>query len=306
MSKTIILSSTSIIFAGIFFVINDAIINYLAPLNVQFYHFVFYGVPSFISVPLYLIFSGQFKLKMQATNYYIPVLRGLIFAPLPLITFVALKNISLPEYTTINMSVPIFAAILSIIFLKERLNLYILISLTIGIIGVLFVIQPGFSNFNIYFLLTLFGAFLITLTTVIVNKYNKVTSSVGYFIYGAFFIHLISIYLFIYDPMKVSLFIFLIITVTSILINLAVFLSVFAFKYAQKHFASVSCLMYLQILWSSIIGLFFFDEYLNSFALLGAFLIILSGLISIPGQFKQIEEYAPIKKIREDNSYRNE
>ena len=290
MSKNIFLSSALIALAGIFFVINDAIINFLAPLNIQFYHFVFYGIPSFISVPLYLIFSGQFKLKMRATNYYIPILRGLIFAPLPLITFVALKNISLPEYTTINMSVPIFASILSIIFLKERLNLYILISLIAGIIGVLFVIQPGFNNFNIYFLLTLFGAFLITLTTLIVNKYNKITSSIGYFIYGGFFIHLISIYLFIYDPLKVSLSIFLIITITSIVINLAVFLAVFAFKYAQKHYASVSCLMYLQILWSSIVGWFFFDEYLNSFALIGALLIILSGLISIPGQFKQVNE----------------
>ena len=195
MSKNIILSSLSIVFAGIFFVINDAIINYLAPLNIQFYHFIFYGIPSFVSIPLYLIFSGQFKLKMQASNYYIPLIRGLLFAPLPLITFVTLKNISLPEYTTINMSAPIFAAILSIIFLKEKLNLYILISLLLGIIGVLFVIQPGFNNFNIYFLLVLFGAFLITLTTLIVNKYDQVTSSVGYFIYGGFFIHLISIYL---------------------------------------------------------------------------------------------------------------
>ena len=290
MSKNIILSSLSIVFAGIFFVINDAIVNYLAPLNIQFYHFIFYGIPSYVSIPLYLIYSGQFKLKMHATNYYIPVIRGLLFAPLPLITFVTLKNISLPEYTTINMSAPIFAAILSIIFLKEKLNLYILISLLLGIIGVLFVIQPGFNNFNIYFLLVLFGAFLITLTTLIINKYDQVTSSVGYFIYGGFFIHLISIYLFIYDPIKISLFIFLTITITSILINLAVFLTVFAFKYSQKHYASVFCLMYLQILWSSIIGVVFFDEYLNMFALLGAFLIILSGLISIPGQFKQINE----------------
>ena len=290
MSKNIILSSFSIILAGIFFVFNDAIINYLAPLNIQFYHFVFYGMPSFISVPLYLIFSGQFKLKMYATNYYIPVLRGLIFAPLPLITFVTLKNISLPEYTTINMSAPIFGAMLSIIFLKEKLNLFVLISLFIGIIGVLFVIQPGFNNFNIYFLLALFGAFLITLTTVIVNKYDQVTSSVGFFLYGGIFIHLISIYLFIYDPIKVSLFIFLMITMTSILINLAVFLSVFAFKFSQKYYASVFCLMYLQILWSSIIGVVFFNEYLNTFALFGAFLIILSGLISIPGQIKQINE----------------
>ncbi len=290
MSKNIILSSLSIVFAGIFFVINDAIVNYLAPLNIQFYHFIFYGIPSFVSIPLYLIYSGQFKLKMHATNYYIPVIRGLLFAPLPLITFVTLKNISLPEYTTINMSAPIFAAILSIIFLKEKLNLYIFISLLLGIIGVLFVIQPGFNNFNIYFLLVLIGAFLITLTTLIINKYDQVTSSVGYFIYGGFFIHLISICLFIYDPIKISLFIFLTITMTSILINLAIFLTVFAFKYSQKHYASVFCLMYLQILWSSIIGVVFFYEYLNMFALLGAFLIILSGLISIPGQFKQINE----------------
>jgi drug/metabolite transporter (DMT)-like permease len=290
MSKNIILSSFSIVCAGIFFVINDAVINYLAPLNIQFYHFVFYGMPSFISVPLYLIFSGQFKLKMYATNYYIPLLRGLIFAPMPMITFVVLKNISLPEFTTINMSAPIFAAIFSIIFLKEKLNSYILISLLTGLIGVLLVMQPGFDNFNIYFLLALLGAFLITLTTLIVNKYNEVTSSVGYFIYGAFFIHLISIYLFIYDPIKVSFSVFLMITVTSILINTAVFLLVFAFKHSQKHYASIFCLLYLQILWSSILGFVFFGEYLNALSLLGASLIVLSGLISIPGQFKQINE----------------
>ena len=290
MSKKIIISSASIIFAGLFFVTNDAVINYLAPLNIQFYHFVFYGTPSYISVPLYLIISGQFKSKMYATNYYIPLIRGLIFTPLPFITFVALKNISLPEFTTINMSCPIFAAIFSIFFLKEKLNLYILISLFTGLLGVLMVMQPGFNNFNIYFLLTLFGTFLITITTFIVNKYSQVTSSLGYFIYGAFFIHLISIYLFIYDPIKISLPVFFLITITSILINAAVFLLVFAFKHSQKYYASISCLLYFQILWSIIIGLVFFGEYLNLFALLGAFLIVLSGLISIPGQLKQLNK----------------
>ena len=103
MSKNIFFSSLAIICAGIFFVINDAIINYLAPLNIKFYHFVFYGIPAYICVPIYLFFSGQFKLKMRSTNYYIPLIRGLLFAPMPLITFISLKNISLPEYTTINM-----------------------------------------------------------------------------------------------------------------------------------------------------------------------------------------------------------
>ena len=290
MKKNIIICSFAIITAGIFFVINDAIINYLSSLNIQFYHFVFYGIPAYISIPVYLLFSGQFKLKMKATNYYIPLIRGLIFAPMPFLTFLSLKHISLPEFTTINMSAPIFAAIFSIFFLKEKFNIYILFSLLFGLLGVIFVIQPGFEAFNIYFLVALFATFLITSTTVLVNKYYKVTSSIGYFFYGGIFTHLFSIIFFIFDPLKVNFFIFSLITLASILINLAILLSVIAFKFSQKFFASIFCLVYLQIVWSCILGFVIFNEYLNIYAIFGAFLIIISGIISIPGQFKQINE----------------
>ena len=74
----------------------------------------------------------------------------------------------------------------------------------------------------------------------------------------------------------------------SILINLAIFLSTFAFKEAQKYYASIFCLVYLQIVWSSIVGFYFFNEFLNSYALIGAFLIVLSGFVSIPGQLRQV------------------
>ena len=280
----------AVILASVFFVINDAIINYLSPQNIQFYHFIFYGTPAYLSVPIYLLATKQFKTKMYSTNYYIPLFRGLIFAPLPFITFISLKNISLPEYTTLNMSSPIFAGIIAIILLNEKLNYYIVVSLIFGFLGVLFVIQPGFENFNIYFLITLFGAFLITLTTVIVNKYNTVTSTIGYFVYGALFIHLFSLVFFIIDPLKINLYIFLLITSASIFINLAILLMIFAFKRSQKYYASVFCLVYLQILWSSLIGIIFFEEYLNYIALIGVFFIVLSGIISIPGQLKQVNE----------------
>ena len=290
MTRNIILSSCAIIFAGIFFVINDAIINFLSSINIQFYHFIFYGTPAFISFPIYLIFSGQFMDKMRSTNYWIPLIRGVLFAPMPLFTFIALKNITLPEYTTLNMSSPLIAVLLAIFFLKEKLNTYIIISLFFGFIGVLFVIQPGFESFNMYFLLVLLSALLITLTTTIVNKYNTVTSSIGYFIYGGIFTHLISWILFILNPLTINLKIFLLITLASILINLAIFLSVFAFKISQKYYASVFCLVYLQIVWSSMIGIIFFNEYLNYIAYFGAFLIIISGIISIPAQKKQLSE----------------
>ena len=289
MSKNILIASLSLIFSSIFFVINDAIINYLSVNQVEFYHFIFYGTPAYIAVPIFLFIKGDLKKHIICNNYLIPLIRGLIFAPMPFITFISLKNISLPEFTTLNMAAPLVGAIYGFIFLKEKLNTFVYVSLFIGFLGVIFVIQPGFETFNIYFLVTLFGVFLITTTTTIVNKFNTATTTIGYFIYGGLIIHCLSFLLFILDPIKVSYYVFFLISVASILINLALFLATFTFKKAQKHYSSIFCLVYLQIVWSSLIGFFIFNEILNNIAFIGALFIVLSGIISIPGQFKQLK-----------------
>ena len=290
MKKNIIIASSALLLSSIFFVVNDGIINYLSSQNIQFYHFIFYGSPAFIAVPIFLLMKGTLKKNLICNNYWIPLIRGLIFAPMPFITFISLKNITLPEFTTLNMSAPLIGAIYAYIFLKEKLNSFVYISLAIGFLGVIFVIQPGFDNFNIYFLVTLFGVLLITTTTTIVNKFNTITTTLGYFLYGGLFIHIISFLLFILDPIKVSYNIFFLITIASIFINMALFLATFAFKKAQKHYSAIFCLIYLQIVWSSLTGFYFFNEYLNNYALIGAFLIVLSGIISVPGQIKQVND----------------
>ena len=241
-------------------------------------------------MPIFLLIKGTLKKNLICNNYWIPLIRGLIFAPMPFITFISLKNITLPEFTTLNMSAPLIGAIYAYIFLKEKLNSFVYISLAIGFLGVIFVIQPGFDNFNIYFLVTLFGVLLITTTTTIVNKFNTVTTTLGYFLYGGLFIHIISFLLFIWNPIKISYNEFFLITIASIFINIALFLATFAFKKAQRHYSAIFCLVYLQIVWSSFIGFYFFNEYLNKYALIGASLIVLSGIISVPGQIKQADD----------------
>tara|TARA_Y100001970_G_C14160473_1_gene818243 strand:+ start:717 stop:1586 length:870 start_codon:yes stop_codon:yes gene_type:complete len=288
--KEILISSLLILVGSLFFVSNDAIINYLSPIGIKFYHFVFYGSPAFLSVPLYLLITGNFKKKLKTSNYFIPLLRSFIFAPMPFITFISLKNMSLPEYTTLNMSAPIIASFYGLLLLKEKVNLYLLISLFFGVIGVLFVVQPGFDTFNPFFLLVIFSTFLITATTVLVNKYNNVTSSIGFFIYGGIVVHLLSLFLFIFDPLIINLEIFGLITISSILINAAMLITTNAFQRSQKYYSSIFCLVYIQILYSVLIGYFVFGEYLNFLALIGAILIVFSGIFSIPSQYKQINE----------------
>ena len=289
-NKNVITASSFIILAGTFFVTNDAIINYLAENRIKFYHFIFYGIPAYISVPIYLFFNGSLKKNLKCTNYYIPLIRSFIFAPMPFITFICLENIKLPEFTTLNMASPLIASIFAIFLLKEKLNIFTYFSLTLGFLGVLFVIQPGFENFNIYFLVTLIGVIFITTTTLIVNKYHYVTTASGFFIYGGLIIHIVSIVFFIYDPIIVNYLEFFLITTASIFINAAIFLVTTALRMAQKYYSSVFCLVYLQVVWSSLVGIFIFDEYMNLFAYFGAFFIVLSGIFSIPSQLKQLKK----------------
>ena len=134
------------------------------------------------------------------------------------------------------------------------------------------------------------GAGKGTQSKFIVNKYNNVASNIGFFLYGGFLVHLISIPLFYLDPLVVSIFEFLLIIVASIFINLAMFFATTAFRIAKKHYSSVFPLVYLQVLWSSIVGIYIFNEFMNIYSYIGAFLIVLSGIISIPSQLKQISD----------------
>ncbi len=290
MNKSIINATILLLIAGTFFVTNDAIINFLSQTQVKFFHFIFYGIPVFMCFPLYLLIKGNLIKNLKCSNYYPPIIRGILNIPLPLTAFIALENIKLPEFTTLNMTAPLMGTIFAIFFLKEKLNKFTYLSLIIGFIGVTFVIQPGFDTFNIFYLVTLFGVLLITITTFIVNKYNYVASNIGFFLYGGFLVHIISIPLFIMNPLIVSYFEYFLIITASIFINLAMFFATTAFRIAQKHYASVFPLVYLQVLWSSIVGIYVFNEYMNFYAYIGAFLIVISGIISLPSQIRQLRD----------------
>ena len=166
--------------------------------------------------------------------------------------------------------------------------------LNVGIIGLGEVAQlvhlPILSDLNDKYRIKAVADISPSLNEFIVNKYNHVTTNIGYFLYGGFFVHFISIPLFLVNPLKVTLFEFILISTAALFINSAMFFATTAFKIAQKHYASVFSLVYLQVLWSSLVGIFIFNEYMNLYAYIGAIFIVLSGIVSLPSQIKQLKE----------------
>ena len=290
LNKQIIYCSSGIIFGGLFFVIHDAIINHLSYLNFKFYHHIVFGSPWMFLLFIYLLLSGNIKKHLSSSNYKILIIRGAIFLPIPFILFVSLQNISLAEWTTLHMISPILGMILAIIFLKEKINLFTVISIILGFTGVLFILQPGFNNFNIFYLGPLFGAFTLALQSFLANKFNNICSTLGFFIYGLLPVNVLSFILFYNDPLiefeliKLSLF-------ANFIVLIGMYFFTYALQNSQKHFSSVFGLLYLQIFWSFIISAFFFNENINIIVISGAIFIIISGLLSLHAQKKQLNDY---------------
>ncbi|MEE2774296.1 MAG: DMT family transporter [Pseudomonadota bacterium] len=282
-----LLGSVLIVFATLLFVVHDAIVKYLSEDDIKFYHFVFYGSPVYLALPLYLWFIGRLKENLVASNYFIAIVRGVLFVPLPVIAFTALGNISLPEFTTLVMCSPLFAVLFSLFILKENFNFFTIGALALGIIGVVFIFQPGFDHFSLYFPLVLVSACLVATTNLIVSKFHYAVTSFGFFIYGGVFVHLFSLILFFIEPKVLELSTIGLIIIASFAVNMAIFLFVVAFRIAQKFYGIISCLNYLQMLWAVLIGIVFFDEYLNLSSGIGAILIFSSGVMALTAQYRE-------------------
>ena len=288
-NKKILYCSLSLILGGSLFVIHDAIINHLTEIEFKFYHHVFFGSPWLILLFIYLYFTGNIKTYLGSSNYSILILRGFLFLPLPYMLFISLQNITLPEWTTLNMISPILGSILAILFLGEKINYFTTTAIFLGFIGVIFIIQPGFQYFSFYYLLPIYGAFTLALQSFLANKYSNITTTLGFFVYGLVPINLVSVVLFIFDPL-INYQLFFISLFAGLIVLIGVYLVTYAFQNSKNHFSSIFALFYLQILWSLLIGIIFFNEYLNFVALIGALLIVLSGILSLQAQKKQLKD----------------
>ena len=86
------------------------------------------------------------------------ILRGLILVVSTFFNFIAVKYLSLTMTAAIMFSSPIFVALLSILFLGERVGIWRWSAIIVGFIGVLTIVRPFNEDFHWAALLSLHNA----------------------------------------------------------------------------------------------------------------------------------------------------
>jgi len=98
------------------------------------------------------------------------ILRGLILVVSTFFNFIAVKYLSLTMTAAIMFSSPIYVALLSILFLGERVGIWRWSAIIVGFIGVLIIVRPFNEDFHWAALLSLHNAVAVAVFSMITRR----------------------------------------------------------------------------------------------------------------------------------------
>ncbi|MCW2307968.1 DMT family transporter [Rhodobium gokarnense] len=84
--------------------------------------------------------------------------------------FGALAHLPTGEAVALNFTAPVFTTILAALFIGERVRLHRLSAVAVGIVGVLIILQPGFSTVTAYHALPLAAAMTMAAGSVMIRQ----------------------------------------------------------------------------------------------------------------------------------------
>ena len=200
-----------------------------------------------------------------------------------LLFFYGLSISPLSLATVLNFTAPIFTVIFAIIFLKEKLTTYRLISLVLGFIGVMCVLRPDLS-LNLGGILVLLSSLVWASSLIFIKKLTKTDSAVTISLYagvGMMPATFAAAYPYLEEINFVQflfiLFIALSGTTAQTLLNSAL---------KRGDLSFLLPLDFLRLIWSVLIGVALFGESTSVFLWLGGLFILVASTLIVTSERK--------------------
>ena len=257
------------VISGLFFVLMHSAVKYLSK-EVHIFEIAFFrcALVIFVLAPIIL---QQGKIVFATRQPKIQFLRIITNSVAMLCFFYGISSTPLAQLTTLGFTVPIFATILAVIFMKERIRLRRTSALIIGFIGTLIVMRPDIS-IELGALLIILSSFLWSVCLIYIKKLTETDSAITISLYfGIGMIPATFVMAFpVFEMINLKQFIILIFvaitgTLAQTIMNLAL---------KKGELALLLPFDFLRLIWSVIIGYALFAEEPKITLWIGGFLII--------------------------------
>jgi drug/metabolite transporter (DMT)-like permease len=255
-----------------------------------------YGIPVFEIVAARALVSfvisyadvKRKRISVWGNNRPLLLLRGAVGTFSLICVYYSVTSLPLAEATILQYTHPIFTALLAVFFLKERIQPATLICIVLCILGLYCILLPeldGSTEVNLpafSVIVALIGAFGSSIAYVIVRKLSQTEDSSVIILYFPMIATPISFLLVLND------FIWPVLHLTFMLIMIGVFTQIgqYGLTKAMKtqEAGKASAFSYVQIVFSIVIGLVYFEEIPAVSTYIGGALIVVGALFNVFGQ----------------------
>ena len=240
-------------------------LNPLPPAEVAFFRNLF-GLLAL--APLFFRL-GPAPLKTRRIGMHL--LRAGLQAGGMLCFFTAVTLIPLAEITALSFSAPLFATVLAIILLGERVRLRRMTALVIGFIGVLVVLRPGVEALSVGAMLVIGSSLGWAAAMTMIKSLSRTDTAFALTFYAALFMTPLTFIPAVFEwthPSFAQLGWLLMLGTLGTVGHLA-----FAQALKIAEMSAVLPLDFLRLVWASMIGIWFFGEVPTLWSLAGGAMI---------------------------------
>jgi len=263
----------------------------IAVLVKQVKHLPLMEIVFFRNIPLVIIISGMIKktnIPPFGNNKAILILSGLVITIGTITGFYAFTTMPITDALTIQQLNPFFTFFLAGIFLKEKLNFRQIPFFMLAFLGGLLVIKPGFRIDIFPAMIALLSAICISFSHSTLRHLRLTDHYLVIINYRSYIISLVSLIILILQKS-------FIIPNPSDFLNLALLgivglIAQITLTKAYQHAPAslVSLYNYSQIIFVSAFALLFFKEIPDTFSIIGAIFIIISGYLNYKYKSKNL------------------
>lgn len=261
----------SVFFASLMVILIKYLSDYMNIYSILFYR----GFFGFILVlPFFLKLNPNILITKRIHIHFI---RSIVNALALYFWFTSLTLSSLADVSAIGNSAPIFATLLAILFMKEKIFFSRITAIVFGFVGVIIILNPNFNYVELGHYYALTAAVLWGFLVVFLKNLSRTENSFSVIFYFQLFLF-VSFGIFFYDFIEVADKLnFVLILLLALFGNLSQICYFQALK--LKDITFISPFEYLRFIFLTLFGIIFFYEYPNLRTYIGSFVIFLGILI---------------------------
>lgn len=211
--------------------------------------------------------------------------------------FYAFSVLPLAQTYAILFASPLLITVLAIPVLGEKVRLRRWLAVLVGLIGVLVVLRPGQTTLSAGHLAAMVAALGGSVASIVVRKIGADERPVVILLYPMVvnFVVMACALPFVYKPMPIEHLGLL--GVIAVFAWIASRLVIKAYQVGEA--AIIAPMQYSQIIWASVFGFLFFDEVVDQPTMIGAGIIIASGLYIVLRESRSgASENTPVLRTR--------